>query len=723
MVNDPRVGTSIGGYLVEAVIGRGGMGVVYRARTALGDAIALKVIAPELMASEEMRGRFEREAALVSGLDHPNILPILAAGESDGVVFLAMPYVPGPNLKSILADGPLESRRAVALLSQVARALDAAHETGLVHRDVKPQNILVQPATGPGKKEHAWLTDFGLVRQMSAGGGTTRTGEFLGSVEYVAPEQIAGHVVDGRADVYSLGCVLFECLTGTVPFAREMHVAALWAHMHERAPRVTDLRPDLPRGLDEILATALSKDRESRYLTCGELTEEVKKELRSGPMATARTSVAAKIQSEWDRPPQAKEPMPRLPRATSQPQRPRPQRAFAFGAAAIALLIGVALGRDDVRDAVGRAATLVEEVGAAAIGGGSAPDSTGARQDDTRRDGRGDDTNLDRGSLDGGTDPAVPLVPRDRRSRGMGSGGAPYPSAPAPMAIRGGAPASAKIVWVAATEGDASKTDLWLMNADGSGKRPLTQTPADEHFPSWSPDGRRILFAREGDIWTIAPDGSGERRLIDCGGEGEDEVCSDPALSPDGELVAFIRRGSTTSLSDRGYAAGDIYLATARGHELRLLKWGSFGSPSFSPDGRRLIAASGGRLHVISLETSRTQEVELDGRALNPAWSPTGNRLALEYVPSGSRAEQVHVTELRRPQPRRLALGIIGSFDPAWSPDGDSLVFSSWHRAPGGGDIYVVGRDGKGLRQLTSTVNVSDIQPSWWSPPPRPRAP
>jgi serine/threonine protein kinase len=227
-VTELTSGTGVAGYRVERLLGRGGMGAVYLAEdTSLGRKVALKLLGPELAADERFRERFLRESKLAASLDHRGIVPIYQAGESDGTLFIAMRYVEGSDLRTVLGEGALEPARAIATLEQVADALDAAHASGLVHRDVKPGNILLDT------RGHAYLSDFGLTKQASSQSGLTQTGQLVGTLDYVAPEQIEGREVDGRADVYSLTCVLYECLTGTKPFARESEVATLWAHINE----------------------------------------------------------------------------------------------------------------------------------------------------------------------------------------------------------------------------------------------------------------------------------------------------------------------------------------------------------------------------------------------------------------------------------------------------------------------------------------------------------
>ena len=266
-------GTEIAGFRLEGLLGRGGMGTVYQARDIrLGRSVALKLLAPELAENERFRARFLRESQLAASLDHPNVIPIYAAGEADGQLYLAMRYVQGVDLRQLLArEGPLSPERALALVEQTAAALDAAHERGLVHRDVKPANVLISEQSG---REHCYLVDFGLTKQTASISGLTGTGELVGTVAYTSPEQIRGEAVDARADIYSLACVLFECLAGQSPFARETEVATLWAQVNDPPPAASAIRAELGREVDEVFSRALAKAPDDRPGSSGALVAE-----------------------------------------------------------------------------------------------------------------------------------------------------------------------------------------------------------------------------------------------------------------------------------------------------------------------------------------------------------------------------------------------------------------------------------------------------------------
>jgi hypothetical protein len=265
MGSDRRTGTELGGYRLGELLGRGGTSVVYRAEhVRLGRQAALKLLSAGV-GEADFRERFLRESQLAAALDHPSIVPVYDAGEAeDGLLYIAMACVEGSDLKSVLAaEGKLPLRRTLRVVGQIGAALDAAHARGLVHRDVKPANILV------AEGDRAYLSDFGVAKEL-ASNGTTRTGSFVGTIDYCAPEQVEGRAVDGRTDVYALACVLYECLAGTPPFSRPSEVAVLNAHLHAPPPKLTRAAPEIPPALESVIEKALSKSPLDRYPTCGD---------------------------------------------------------------------------------------------------------------------------------------------------------------------------------------------------------------------------------------------------------------------------------------------------------------------------------------------------------------------------------------------------------------------------------------------------------------------
>lgn len=269
---DPRIGTELAGYRIEALIGRGGMSTVYRAEDlTLGRKVALKLISPELAEDEGFRERFRAEWRLAASIDHPNVIPIHEAGESEGTLFIAMRYVEGTDLKALLAEGgALEPKRALNLVSQVGAGLDAAHDRGLVHRDVKPSNVLI---SFDRDGEHAYLADFGLTKPASNEQEARESIQLSGTTDYVSPEQIADGTADARSDIYALGALLYESLTGEVPYPRDRKLQVLFAHVNDPPPKPREVKPELPEGIDAVIATAMAKEPNDRYGTGAELAE------------------------------------------------------------------------------------------------------------------------------------------------------------------------------------------------------------------------------------------------------------------------------------------------------------------------------------------------------------------------------------------------------------------------------------------------------------------
>ncbi|MEA2420069.1 MAG: hypothetical protein QOE60_2275, partial [Thermoleophilaceae bacterium] len=324
-------GSEFAGYRIEGMLDRGGMGVVYKAADAeLDRTVALKIIAPEHTQNPDAVTRFKAEARLAASIEHPNIVPIHRGGEYHGVLYLAMRFVPGTNLRQVVDRGQLGTEQIQRVIASVAGALDAAHDRGLVHRDVKPANILI---SGEGEHEHVYLTDFGLTKRLGSAGSLTRTGAWVGTPDYVAPEQIQAGPVDGRADIYSLGCVLYEMLTGSVAFPKDNDMAKLWAHVTDPPPSPSLKRPDA-QAFDEVVARATAKDPNERYSRASELAAAVDRAIgqQSGgiaPEGLQVTRAAAPVQPVA---PSVHAPLPQ-PAPPAQPGSPSAHEVFAAGPA------------------------------------------------------------------------------------------------------------------------------------------------------------------------------------------------------------------------------------------------------------------------------------------------------------------------------------------------------------------------------------------------------
>ncbi len=330
-------GTTLAGYRIERVLGQGGMGVVYEAtQLSLNRTVALKILAPHLSEDLLFRERFRREGQIQAGIDHAHIVTVHEAGETEHGFFIAMRLIRGPNLKSLIAARELDPGRTLRILGPIAEALDTAHEAGLIHRDVKPQNILV------GDRDQGFLADFGLTKAPGEE-SLTKTGQFVGTFDYISPEQIKGERATVRSDVYALTAVLYECFTGDVPYPRSSDAATLYAHVSDLPPRVTEQHPELPGGLDEVIATGMAKDPAARYASASELlhatNERFDRSARPastppGPEPAQLTAAAATVQ--------AAEPSEARVEAV-EAARPSGRRV-GIGAVAAVLLAVVALG-------------------------------------------------------------------------------------------------------------------------------------------------------------------------------------------------------------------------------------------------------------------------------------------------------------------------------------------------------------------------------------------
>jgi serine/threonine protein kinase len=314
-------GSQIAGYLIQEQIGRGGMAVVYRASdTRLNRSVALKILAPELAGDTAFRQRFMREMRAAASVDHPHIVPVFAAGEADGVLYIAMRYVGGQDLRTLLdTEHALPAPRVVHIIAQVASALDDAHARGLIHRDVKPGNMLIGTVAGSGQPDHVYLSDFGLSKPELSGANLTLTGQFLGTLDYMAPEQAEGHAVDGRTDQYALGCTAFEMLAGRPPFKRDQGFAVLWAQLSAPAPSLCALRPDLPPAVDQVIARALAKSPDDRYRTCTEFARALRVACGLAPGAQPAAPAAPPIPPPGPPTERARFEPPPLPPSPAEP--------------------------------------------------------------------------------------------------------------------------------------------------------------------------------------------------------------------------------------------------------------------------------------------------------------------------------------------------------------------------------------------------------------------
>ena len=327
----PRIGDEFAGYRLVSLLGHGGMSIVYRAEhIALERTVALKLLSPRLSDDEDFRERFQRESKVAASLEHPNIIPIYEAGGENGVFYIAMRYVDGADLKTRLKEsGQLEAQQVVSFVAQVAAALEAAHARGLIHRDVKPANILIAPGAGLEGSDHVYLSDFGVAKNTGAA-GLTKTGLFVGTAEYASPEQIEGKELDGRADIYSLGCVTYEALTGAPTYEKESEVAMMYAHLLEPPPKLSERRPDLGFPVDEVIAKAVAKSRDDRYARPSEFALALRQAVGANAPVGPETILAGSALTAPAAP--AEKPAEPEPTPTEPEPTPQPTAAAAAGA-------------------------------------------------------------------------------------------------------------------------------------------------------------------------------------------------------------------------------------------------------------------------------------------------------------------------------------------------------------------------------------------------------
>lgn len=338
-------GSVLAGYTIVRALGAGGMGTVYLAEhPRLPKHDALKVLAPALGIDPSFRARFEREAHLAAQLDHPNVVSVYDCGNADGHMWLAMQYVEGFNVATLLHvhSAGLEPAHALDIVTQAARGLDAAHQRGILHRDVKPANLMVTPGwDGSPDSERVLVSDFGIARPLDSATSLTQTGSFLGTLAYAAPELIEGTEVDHRADIYSLGCTLHALLTGSVAFPRSNAMAVIHAHMSAAPPRPSETHPHLPPAIDAVIATAMAKDPADRYPTCRALAEAAAAALTGArPAAAVRSAAPTPTLTTvvTTRPPKVRPPTP----ASPSERRTGPRVLLSVAALALVTLLGAA---------------------------------------------------------------------------------------------------------------------------------------------------------------------------------------------------------------------------------------------------------------------------------------------------------------------------------------------------------------------------------------------
>ena len=736
-MDEGLIGGTLGRYRIEGLLGRGGMATVYRALDPVFDrTVAIKVLSPQLAREAQFTERFQREARSMARLQHPHILPVHDVGEQGGSVFLVMQYVERGNLHEHLSAqrraGELYPERALGILEAVGSALDYAHTRGVVHRDVKPQNILL---TANG---YPYLTDFGIAKVLDGEqpvAAISLANAIIGTPEYMSPEQAQGQPLDGRADLYSLGVILYELFTGRTPFraesAEDTPITILIRHAGAQPPAPSALNPTLGPAIEAVLLRALAKRPDERYPDGATLFEALRAALAvSGQRSTILASPSGATRAT---------PLPPLPNLTSPPAqpapvgtpppqaqpladppanssaRPRPRALLAalVGSAAILLaLLGILVARA----AIGAGGTVT----ATTVAGTATPVGT------TIAAGGG-----------GGTatvEPPAPTATSGASAAPVAASTATRPDA-TPSVVGGGVatpPTTGRreVVLFSSHRNGVHDSQIYIMNPDGSGQRQLTFTRGHSWGPRVAPDGKFFVFS------SVAPGehvdhsvtgggriGQGHHEVFRANADGSDIVRLTAttawnnawAWAPDGQSLVI------ASDRDGGW---ELYRMSVRGDQDRIARITTNpaldGWPSFTPDGRQIVFASdraGGlsQIYIMDADGGNVRRLNYSESADTlPSVSPDGRRVVYAVQTGSDRTgitSDIYVMDIDGANATRLTRDSIAvNTDPSWSPDGTRIIFSSDRE--GNSNIYAMNADGGGVTRLTSDPG-EDVTPFW----------
>jgi Tol biopolymer transport system component len=725
------VGRTIGSYRIEASLGSGGMGRVYRGvHVHLNRAVAIKVLHEHLALDETFQARFLREAQAVAALSHPNIVDVLDFSHEQGVYYLVMELVPDGSLKTLLRrspeQGPVPLAVGLDLVRQAADALDYAHRQGMIHRDIKPDNLLLRRDNTTGALT-VKITDFGLAR-MTSGSTITITGQVMGTPAYMSPEQCQGLPLDGRSDLYSLGVVLFEVVTGAVPFSSRSVSDAVYKHVYVPPPDPRTLRPDLPQPLADVILRCLAKDPAQRFATGRELAQALTAlvQPQPQPVLAPPTHIASPDATTRAAPQQAAALPPRqvtVPPPASGPPPARVQPAPAGGRPSwFVPLVAVAL------------ALLLVGAGAAFLFGGGdeppAPTSTPEQPalvatETPALDALASPTDDGAPTATAEPAPEPTATPPEEESTATPAAEPATPTMPviveptatletvAPTATPEPTPVQRMAFAAGRNVTDpAGILDIYLMEADGSNQRVLISEPDDDWLPSVSPDGSRIVWVsrRHGNhqIYLANIDGSDVRRLTT---STVDDLY--PTWSSDNRSILFVRSDGDD----------ELFLVDAIDGTVRQLTTNDRydGYATWAPDGEHIVWSSGAgginQLYVMNALVEGDSPRQLTtSQAFNyqPAWSPDGTRIA--YVSNESGRNALYVIPAAGGTPVQLTGGATVDDWPVWSPDGTQLAFRrSDGPAATSATLVVINADGSDARVLATNAS-SDDPDIRWSP-------
>ena len=655
MGNKNYSGVSFGRFHLYEKLGEGGMATVYKAfDTHLESEVAVKVIRNRKLAPEILRKtlkRFEREARALVKLSHPNIVKIIDYGEFEGQPFLVMPYFRGGTLKDLMQGKPIPYQEAARLLSPIAQALSYAHQAKIIHRDVKPANILIDEAGNP------MLTDFGIAKILDEeiSINLTGTSAVIGTPEYMAPEQVRSDAVDHRADIYALGVVFYEMVTGRKPFQADTPVAVLFKHVSDPLPRPSSFVPNLPEEVEYFLIKALAKRPEDRYQDMAEFKKGLKKLQK--PLSRGKFFLRKKIHELYEQQPvssgaeltydQLESGVSKKSIPIIHSQNPVSKRFWILvpGVLIVLLVLVFLINQRQVLSIGEMESTLTPTMIKTIL----------PTQEDT------------------------PTI---------------SPTATATIVITPTPTIGYKLSFVSDRDGNQ---EIYMMDIDGSNLINLTNNSADDSFPAFSPDGKRIAFVSDrdwnDDIYLMDSDGSKIIRLTDSSVNDQE-----PAWSPDGKQIVF------TSGNDNP----KIYKMNVDGsQQVGFSSQGSYGahSPSWSYDGSKIVFSSGWRsINIISPDGKKLGDGWMS-EGQHPSWSPDGSRIAYDggnsiFLISSDGSDRARVTFLDG-----------DASEPAWSPDGKWIAFTSL-KDDNTKDIYITSLDGKNLIRVTNN-SANDYSPVW----------
>ena len=686
----------IGRYQIVEEIASGGQGVVYSAFDPdSGQIVAVKVLHPSLTGNHDYLERFRREASLASSIDHPNVVKIFEVGQDDDRHFMALEFLPESLSGVIEGAGALPIERAAVFAVQIARGLAAAHALGIVHRDVKPQNVLI------GSDGAAKLTDFGIARGELLP-TMTATGAMMGTPHYMSPEQARGERADGRSDVYSLGCVVYQMLAGEVPFKGDTPLAVIRRHIEERPRPIRQLRSEVPPAVERVVSRCMEKSPSRRYQTPGELVSALEQAV-PGVISSAR---------------EPRQEAPRLPApAPAPPDRPQavskqPSRLSGLIGKTLGVLLVlwglflVFVGQNNAFDPEGEHALgrLFLAAGIVTLVGGVIA---------LRRRG----TNIDplgRGRLAGLLAVAgLALFMAGTSQEADDKPGPDLPSlgataivstvAPAPTLTSAAALAEDIPDWIVYSTAIEGTRHIFRIRPDGSGLTQITTGESRDLYPTWSPDKGRIAFMRQttpegedryGDIYVINSDGTGLRRLT----RGGDYHY--PDWSPSGDRIIFDGFGS--GIQTLGLTGGGVRL---------VLNDSLADRPDWSPDGSQVAfhrPGDPGELFVMNADGSNLRSL---GKGFYPDWSPDGSRILFHYRVDGDwdilviNADGSGFANLT---PGRPGDDVLAD----WSPDGEQIVFAFREGDEASWELGIMDAAGGAVTSITNSPGV-DLWPQW----------